>query len=163
MLKKNKKLEDLINLVENSKINEIEISTFWGAKKIRISKNNTRLHAKSKVKHDIVVESKKPEIKNKTIQENFATINLDNQQNSENNVDYITAPLVGTFYLRPNPTDPPYVNVGDSVKKGQIIGIIEAMKIFNEIECDYNGKITEIMVSDSEPVEYNQNLFKIEK
>ena len=167
MFRRNKKIEDLVDLVEKSEINEIEISTFWGAKKIRISKtakisNTTQYH--SEPKQSIILEPKQTDINNQTNKEVIPEADIHKDKKAiENDSSYIKAPLVGTFYLKPKPTDPPYVNVGDSVKKGQVICIIEAMKIFNEIECDYDGTITEIMVSDAEPVEYNQNLFKIEK
>ena len=167
MFKKNKNLEDLVNLVENSKINEIEISTFWGARKVRISKSPSIISNKNHNVHQhasTAVDAEQETVKDpEVIYEKSINNSEPIKEVVNENVSYIKAPLVGTFYLRPKPTDPPYVSVGDSVKEGQTICIIEAMKIFNEIESDYEGKIVEIMVSDSEPVEYNQNLFKIEK
>lgn len=74
---------------------------------------------------------------------------------------YITSPMVGTFYLKPSPTDKPFVEVGQEVKKGEILCIIEAMKLMNEIESEYSGKIIEILVTDGEAVEYGTKLFKI--
>lgn len=75
----------------------------------------------------------------------------------------ITSPMVGTFYRCPSPDSPAYVNVGDKVKKGQTLGIIEAMKIMNEIEAEFDCKILEIVPSDAQPVEYNSNLFIVER
>jgi acetyl-CoA carboxylase biotin carboxyl carrier protein len=71
--------------------------------------------------------------------------------------------MVGTFYRAPSPDAPPYVDVGDHVKKGDVVCIIEAMKIMNEIESDIKGEITEVLISNEEPVEYNQPLFKVRK
>lgn len=73
----------------------------------------------------------------------------------------VLSPLVGTFYLAPSPEAAPFVNIGDMVKKGQILGIIEAMKLMNEIECEYDGVVAEILVKNGEMVEYGQPLFVI--
>lgn len=72
------------------------------------------------------------------------------------------SPLVGTFYNAPSPEAEPFVKVGDSVKKGQTLGIIEAMKLMNEIECEYDGVVKEILVDNMDMVEYGQTLFIIE-
>ncbi len=72
------------------------------------------------------------------------------------------SPLVGTFYNAPSPDAEPFVQVGDSVKKGQTLGIIEAMKLMNEIECEYDGVVKEILVDNMDMVEYGQTLFIIE-
>ena len=77
--------------------------------------------------------------------------------------DTINSPMVGTFYRCPSPNTPAYVNVGDKVKKGQTLGIIEAMKIMNEIEAEFDCKILEIIPNDAQPVEYNSPLFVVEK
>ncbi len=74
----------------------------------------------------------------------------------------ITAPMVGTFYATPTPKDPPYVHVGDEVRPGDVLGIIEAMKIMNEIECEIRGHVREILVENSQPVEYGQPLMIID-
>jgi acetyl-CoA carboxylase biotin carboxyl carrier protein len=73
----------------------------------------------------------------------------------------ITAPLVGTFYRSPNPEAGPFVNVGDRVSKGQVLCIIEAMKLMNEIESDVDGVITEIYPQNGQPVEYGEPLFSV--
>jgi acetyl-CoA carboxylase biotin carboxyl carrier protein len=72
---------------------------------------------------------------------------------------YITSPMVGTFYRRPDPTSDPFVEEVDQVKKGQTLCIIEAMKLMNEIESDIDGIITEILVENAKPVEFGQRLF----
>ena len=73
----------------------------------------------------------------------------------------ISCPLVGTFYSSPAPDAEDYVKVGDTVKKGQVIGIVEAMKLMNEIESEYDGIVEEILVKNEETVEYGQPLFRI--
>ncbi|MEB3309697.1 MAG: acetyl-CoA carboxylase biotin carboxyl carrier protein [Snowella sp.] len=70
----------------------------------------------------------------------------------------ITSPMVGTFYRAPGPEEPPFVDVGDSIRKGQTVCIIEAMKLMNEIEAEISGQIMEIVVANGEPVEYGQTL-----
>jgi len=77
--------------------------------------------------------------------------------------DFIKSPMVGTFYQAPSPGAAPFVKVGDSVKKGSVVAIIEAMKIMNEIEAEFDCKIVEIMANDGEPVEFDQPLFRVEK
>ena len=73
----------------------------------------------------------------------------------------VKSPLVGTFYAAPAEDAAPYVAVGDTVKKGQIVAIVEAMKLMNDIECDFDGTVTEILVENGEMVEYGQPLFRI--
>ena len=73
----------------------------------------------------------------------------------------ITSPLVGTFYAAASPEDEPYVKVGDTIKKGQVLGIIEAMKLMNEVEADFGGKVEAILVENGQMVEYGQPLFRI--
>lgn len=73
----------------------------------------------------------------------------------------VKSPLVGTFYIAPSEDAEPYVRVGDTVKKGQTLAIVEAMKLMNEIESDYDGVVTEVLVQNGEPVEYGQPLFCI--
>ena len=74
----------------------------------------------------------------------------------------VTAPIVGTFYSAPSPDAPPFVKVGDRVRSGQVLCIIEAMKLMNEIEAEAAGTVVEILVRNEEPVEYGQVLFRIE-
>ncbi|TYQ30656.1 acetyl-CoA carboxylase biotin carboxyl carrier protein [Pseudanabaena sp. UWO310] len=74
----------------------------------------------------------------------------------------ITSPMVGTFYRSPSPDDAPFVEIGDTVKKGSTVCIIEAMKLMNEIESESSGKIVEILVDNSQPVEYGQVLMRVE-
>lgn len=73
------------------------------------------------------------------------------------------SPMIGTFYRSSTPENPPYVKVGDEIQKGQVVCIVEAMKLFNEIESEVNGKVVKILVEDAQPVEYDQVLFLVEK
>ena len=73
----------------------------------------------------------------------------------------VKSPMVGTFYIKPSPNAKPYVELGTQVKKGTILCIIEAMKLMNEIECEYEGKIAEIYVKDGETVDYGKPLFRV--
>ena len=80
---------------------------------------------------------------------------------AEDKSHVVTSPFVGTFYRRPNPDSPEYVKVNDRVKKGQVLCIVEAMKLMNEIEADIDGTIVGVLAEDQSPVEYGQALFKI--
>ncbi|PIF03535.1 MAG: acetyl-CoA carboxylase, biotin carboxyl carrier protein [Arcobacter sp.] len=94
---------------------------------------------------------------------------LDNQQNIEvqnsrqQKGETINSPMVGTYYCAPSPESPAFVKVGDIVKKGQTLCILEAMKIMNEVEAEFDCKIIDILVKDASPVEYGMPIFEIEK
>ncbi|MFH1263799.1 MAG: acetyl-CoA carboxylase biotin carboxyl carrier protein [Pseudomonadota bacterium] len=75
---------------------------------------------------------------------------------------FVTSPFVGTFYRAPSPDADPYAQVGQTVRKGQILCIVEAMKLMNELECDYDGKILDIYPENGQPVEFGEKLFRIE-
>ncbi|SFV35301.1 acetyl-CoA carboxylase biotin carboxyl carrier protein [Thermoflavifilum thermophilum] len=80
----------------------------------------------------------------------------------EENYITIKSPMIGTFYRSPSPDKPPFVNVGDEIKPGQVVCIIEAMKLFNEIESEVSGRIVKVLVEDASPVEFDQPLFLVE-
>jgi len=84
------------------------------------------------------------------------------EKESEEGLTIVKSPIVGTFYRAPDPNSPPFVNVGDHVKVGQVLCIVEAMKLMNEIEADAAGKIAEILAENGQPVEFGQPLFRIE-
>lgn len=79
----------------------------------------------------------------------------------EEDLHVITASMVGTFYRRPNPEADPYVSEGDVIKKGQVICILEAMKILNEIEAEVSGTVVKVLAEDAQPVEYGEPLFAV--
>jgi acetyl-CoA carboxylase biotin carboxyl carrier protein len=164
------KIKTLIEVIENTSINELEVSSFWGAQKIRLKKAfdrniETQVIEKTastiqptEVKQELTPEAAKPvkeKPSTKPEQENVESKKVEGTE--------IIAPLVGTFYESPKPGSPPFVKVGDRVEVGQVICIIEAMKIFNEIEAEISGEILEIGISDGSPVEYGQPLMIIKE
>jgi len=145
-------IKKLVKLVEESNIGEIQISRF--GTRIRISKNGARTSAQPVVETVPVPVSplkEKEEIKKEEVKEE-----------KRENLFVVKSPIVGTFYRAPAPDADPYVEVGDIVKEGQVLCIIEAMKLMNEIESEVSGKITDILIKNAEPVEYGQELFLIE-
>ena len=85
-------------------------------------------------------------------------------QKASDDAKYITikSPIIGTFYRKPSPDKPTFVEVGDSIKEGDVLCIIEAMKLFNEIESEVSGKVVKVLVDDSSPVEFDQPLFLVD-
>ena len=143
------KLKEIIYVLENSDVNEIEV-TFWG-KKIRVLKNSP----------NVTTNSPDKTINTKDIQSS-SSANLENQNLDEENKISILSPMPGVFYSSQSPDKPPYVEEGDTIKSGQVLCIIESMKIMNEIESEHNGVIKKILVNNSDPVEFNQPLYVIE-
>jgi len=146
------KLKEIIKILENSNVNEIEVK-FWG-KTYRVVKNSPigNIHTKENQSNNINIDDLQiSENSKKPIQEV-----------KETNGNKILSPMPGVFYSSQSPEKPPFVREGDSVKSGQVLCIIESMKIMNEIESDNDGIIKKILVNNSEPVEFNQPLFIIE-
>ncbi|HEY2727468.1 MAG TPA: acetyl-CoA carboxylase biotin carboxyl carrier protein [Parafilimonas sp.] len=85
-----------------------------------------------------------------------------NNTQKQDNLITIKSPMIGTFYKRPSPDKPIFVEVGDEITPGKVVCIIEAMKLFNEIESEISGKVVKILVEDSSPVEYDQPLFLVD-
>lgn len=81
---------------------------------------------------------------------------------ANSNLITVKSPMIGTFYRSSSPDKPPFVNVGDEIKQGHVLCIIEAMKLFNEIESEVSGKIVKVLIDDASPVEYDQPLFLVE-
>ena len=149
------KLKEIIYILENSNVNEIEVN-FWG-RKYRVSKQ-----ANVVVQDGSIPIEKSPRSVNEdqNISLNEGVTPESNTSESEEGEELLSH-MPGTFYSAPTPEDPSFVNVGDEVKKGQTLCIIEAMKIMNEIESEYDGTIIDIKVNNGDPVEYNQTLFII--
>ena len=145
------KVKEIIDILENSNVNEIEV-TFWG-RKVRVVKNASGIvanHTQPEVLHSNVVgRSDKEESVNK----------LEEDSSDE---EKVLSPMPGVFYSAQSPDKPPFVNEGDRVVKGQILCIIESMKIMNEIESEHDGIIKKVLVKNSDPVEFNQPLFIID-
>ena len=153
------KLKEIIYILENSNVNEIEIKS-WGHQ-YRVVKNSALIsNGVQNLEQPIAVGKQKAESQKDSKKEDNLT---DSQSNNEDtNKEKVLSPMPGTFYAAPTPEDDNYVKVGDNVKKGQTLCIIEAMKIMNEIESDFDGVLTEIKVDNGNPVEYNQILFIID-
>ena len=133
-------IKKIIEDMSNSKLSSIDIEFPEG----------TKISMKKDINiQNIVVENKEPS-KTEEI-----------KANEEVKGQIVTSPMVGTFYLKPDPNSNPYVEEGSMVKKGTVLCIIEAMKLMNEIESEYEGKIEEIYVENGEAVDYGKPLFKI--
>ena len=87
---------------------------------------------------------------------------IENDDEPEENLSYIQSPMVGTFYRSPAPGKPPFVEIGQKVKKGDTICIIEAMKMMNQVKSEFDGKIVDIKVENGQPVEFKESLVSIE-
>ena len=150
------KLKEIIYILENSDVNEIEVN-FWG-RKYRVSKQ-----ASVVVQESSGLASK--EANQNAVQSNPNPVESENTLASDDNESFDgedqLSPMPGTFYSAPTPEDEPFVSKGDVVKKGQVLCIIEAMKIMNEIESEFDGTIMKVNVNNGDPVEYNQPLFVI--
>lgn len=140
-------IKKLIDDMGNSNIDELNIEFPDGIKigmkksaKNNVYKIGTQTILKQKKISNTITETKKEEIENSKI---------------------VKSPMVGTFYSKPSPDAKEYVKVGDKVSKGDVLCIVEAMKLMNEIESEFDGEIIEIMVKDGETVEYGKPLFKI--
>ena len=151
--------ENLFTLIKT--VSDSELTDF------DYEENGTRIRLKKK-KETVVVSgtsSNVPVMGLENIQtvENAAAVNTANAQadNSEPEGMIVKSPLVGTFYAAPAEDADPFVSVGDPVKKGQTLAIVEAMKLMNEIESDFDGKVAEIYVENGQAVEYGQLLFRI--
>ena len=145
------KVKEIINILESSNVNEIEV-TFWG-RKVRVVKNASGIvanHTQPGVSHSNVVDNSN----------NEESVNKPDEDPS--NGKKVLSPMPGVFYSAQSPDKPPFVNEGDRVTKGQVLCIIESMKIMNEIECEQDGVIKQVLVKNSDPVEFNQPLFIID-
>ena len=157
-------IKKLIDDMGNAKIDELEIEFPEGIK-ISMKKNAEKeiiLKNISDMKQqNFIPETTNMQLDNQSIinSDVKANINIDSIQ--EEKYKIIKSPMVGTFYSMPSPNKETFVKTGDIVKKGQVICIVEAMKLMNEIESEFDGEIAEICVKDGDIVEYGQPLFKI--
>ncbi len=159
-----KMIRKLVKLVEESDIAQLEFSS-WG-RKIKITKRygNNGYHrgegAPSEIvvpasgrmspAHAVPVTSQPPEI------------TTESPEKADDKYVAIKSPMVGTFYTCPEPNAPPYVEVGQIVSVGQVVCIVEAMKLMNEIESEIEGKIVKRLIENAQPVEFGQTLFLVE-
>ena len=155
------KLKEIIYILENSNVNEIEVN-FWG-RKYRVVKQAGIVAGVAQENNNVAIDNINSEVLSKAnLSSDNVGDNLESSQDNSNIGEEVLSPMPGTFYSSPTPDDPPFVSEGAKVKKGQTLCIIEAMKIMNEIESEFDGVVSEIKVDNSEPVEYNQPLFTIE-
>tara|TARA_X000000368_G_scaffold192450_1_gene151775 strand:+ start:2654 stop:3097 length:444 start_codon:yes stop_codon:yes gene_type:complete len=144
-----RKIKTLIEMLEESNLKEIEVSQ--GDESVRISKQT---------KGDDVIEF------NQLSNRQTESININQNQSQKKDANYdgnlVKSPVVGTFYRKPSPDSSPFIKVGDSVNKGDVLCIVEAMKMMNEIKSDYDGKIISIEIDDGQPVEFGQTIIVIQ-
>ena len=147
------RLKEILYILENSDINEIDV-TFFGIR-YRVVKEapgvEEGLPVATVTPKQTTDRSDIPEMSETATEEPDSTPGVE-----------VLSPMPGTFYRAPSPDDPPFVKEGDSVKKGDPLCIIEAMKVMNEIKSEVKGMIAEVLVEDGKPVEYGQALFRIE-
>ena len=141
-----RKIKTLIDMLEASNLKELEVSQ--GDESVRISKQ-------SKDDVEIIQSSISPN--------NAIDISSGDYKNENTKYDgnLVKSPIVGTFYRKPSPESEPFVKSGDTVKKGDVLCIIEAMKMMNEIKSDFDGKIISIEIDDGQPVEFGQTVIVI--
>lgn len=143
------KIKQLMEDMGNSKLSSIEID-FPDGTKINMKKETV-----------VKVSEEVKGYETKTISTSTTSENVNTEEANEEELNIVKSPMVGTFYAKPSPNSENYVDVGKKVKKGDILCIIEAMKLMNEIESEFDGEIKEILVKDGEMVEYGKPLFKI--
>lgn len=146
---------EIINEISKSNLTsaEIKLDNLY----IKVEKGYADKHEVENTSNDYTATTEVKEISNV----------VENQSNDSKNYkeddEIVLSPLVGTFYNSPSPDKEPYIKVGSNVKKGEVICIVEAMKLMNEIEAPCDGEVTEIVVNNEDMVEYNQALIKIKK
>ena len=155
-----KEIQNLIKFVQKS-----------GVEEVKIERDDFKITIKTKSvapQHIIVEDVPQPvsipasqpitqAVQEVNTQETTESVNLEND-----NQVIVKSPIIGTFYRKPSPDKPSFVEVGQSIAKGDVLCVIEAMKLFNEIESDFSGKIVKILVDDQSPVEFDQPLFIID-
>jgi acetyl-CoA carboxylase biotin carboxyl carrier protein len=156
-----KEIRDLIDFISQSELNEVNIETTDF--KISVKKNPDINVNSSDVK--IAQPSSLTSLPNSALQAEKTT---DVESSTEviaevkSNLKEVRSPMIGTFYRAANPESPSFVEIGDHIKTGQTVCIIEAMKLFNEIEAEFSGAIVEILVENATPVEFDQPLFLVD-
>ena len=164
-----KEISELIKLVDKSNLAEVEIKMEGLQVKIRHEKFYKNAVSPSVIQMPSMVQApmavQQPAIQNSVPAQAPASVSSESKSEevkTTSNLLEIKSPMVGTFYRSAGPDKPAFVQVGDSVQKGSSVCIIEAMKLFNEIESEVSGKIVKVMVEDASPVEYDQVLFLVE-
>jgi len=158
-----KEIQNLIKFVAKSGAHEVKLET--DDFKITI-KVNSEAHFSDSITS---LQSVQPEIvpapQLVPVQAEQSSAEKSSEENAKENTDNLTtikSPMIGTFYRKSSPDKPLFVEVGDTINEGDVLCVIEAMKLFNEIESEVNGKIIKILADDSSPVEFDQPLFLVE-
>lgn len=160
-------IRELIRLIDQSSINEFKYEN--DDTKITLKKNNGAISSNSIQQTAVeqpTQESSAPVVvqsipNNSKTDETKTERTEEIKEEADSNLLKIESPMVGTFYAAPSPEEPPYVQVGDKVKEDSIVCIVEAMKLFNEIEAEVKGEIVEVLVENGQLVEYGQPLFLV--
>jgi acetyl-CoA carboxylase biotin carboxyl carrier protein len=162
-----KEIQDLIKFVAKSGVSEVELETKGFKIVIKTGQGAEVRHFEPTVIHAAPVMAAPQVVAPAVIEAPKAADTSSKgpeKPAAEDTSKYVTikSPMIGTFYRSPGPDKPVFVGVGDEVKSGKVVCIIEAMKLFNEIESDVSGKIVKILVDDNTPVEYDQPLFLVD-
>ena len=158
-----KEIKDLIKLVSESEIKEFKLSKENFEIKIRTTKDQgapTYVAAPALAAAPAVAPAAAAPAVAPAVTADIST--AQDASDDIGNLVEVKSPMVGTFYRSPSPDKDSYVLIGDSVKEGDVVCIIEAMKLFNEIESEVSGKIVKVLVDDASPVEYDQPLFLVD-
>lgn len=146
-----RKVKKLIEMLENSNLEEIEIQE--GEESVRLVKSHGSLQS-IQPQSIVLPQEAQPEVIEQEIESPEVTTRDSNSINS---------PMVGTFYASASPGAKPFISVGDIVSEGDVVCIVEAMKMMNEIKSEYSGTVLSVNVENAEPVEYGQSLFELSK
>lgn len=152
-----KQIQDLIKFVSKSGVNEVSIEEKDFKITIKTNQEPTYVTASVPTAAPVATPAAAPAVP-ATAPSSPATPAVDD----ESHLITIKSPMIGTFYRSPGPDKASFVNVGDDIAPGKTICIVEAMKLFNEIEAEVSGKIVKILVNDAQPVEYDQPLFVVD-
>ncbi len=158
---KTKEIRDLIDFISKSGLNEVSIET--EDLKIAIKRDaETRVIESSAAPAPVAAAAPAPAPAPAAAPAAEAPKADAPAAGGDSNYVEVKSPMIGTFYRTPNPDSPPFVSVGDKIEKGQTVCIVEAMKLFNEIETEVSGTIVKVMVENASPVEYDQVLFLVD-
>ena len=150
-----RKIKKLIEMLQESDLNEIEVKE--GEESVRINR-----------KKESVIHASTPISVGQNLNQSSAPLPQTDSSEMENgqaaeDLNHINSPMVGTFYRKPAPDKEPFIEVGQTVKKGDTVCIIEAMKMMNQVKSEFDGKVIAINIEDGDPVEFGQELISIEK
>ena len=152
-----KEIQNLIKFVAKSGASEVKLE--MEDVKITIKTNDGPSPV---VVHESVVAPQQPIIQQVPQPEAAMPVPVSDSSDEESNLITIKSPIIGTFYRKPSPDKPSFVEVGDTISEGTVLCVIEAMKLFNDIESEVSGKIVKILVDDTSPVEFDQPLFLVD-